>query len=96
MEGQTLKGIFACQIAGVQTFGKAIVQTLPDVAGADDKLIYLVPRADSETPDLCDEFTVVETDGVRRWERIGGTTVDLSAYYTKTEADEKLAGKLDA
>lgn len=85
------------KIAGVQTFKKYIVQTLPDPEEADMKGLYLVPTGEtSEEGDLCDEYTVVGDVGEKRWEKIGGgTAVDLSGYYTKTEVDAKVDGKVD-
>ena len=73
------------KIASAQTFSKSIVETLPEAASADDKTIYLVPRANSETPDLCDEYVVVEELGAKRWERIGGTTIDVDGKRDKTD-----------
>ncbi len=73
------------KVAGVQTFQKLVVNELPSAESADDKTIYLVPRAGSETPDLCDEYVVVGAAGSRRWEKIGGgTAVDLTLDDTVT------------
>ncbi|MBQ1344753.1 MAG: hypothetical protein IIY62_00180, partial [Kiritimatiellae bacterium] len=48
------------KIAGVQTFQKYLVQTLPDPDEADMKGLYLVPTGEtSEEGDLCEEWTVV-------------------------------------
>lgn len=82
------------KIAGVQTFKKYLVQTLPDPDEADMKGLYLVPTGEtSEEGDLCEEWTVVEENGEKRWELIGGTTVDLDNYYTKSEVNGKLDEK---
>lgn len=73
------------KVAGVQTFRKLLVDSLPAIETADDKAIYLVPRGDGDEPDLCDEYVVAGEGSSRRWERIGGSTasVDLSAYASK-------------
>ena len=85
------------KIAGVQTFKKYLVQTLPDPDEADMKGLYLVPTGEtSEEGDLCEEWTVVEENGEKRWEKIGGTTVDLSDYYDKDAVDGLLDDKQDA
>ena len=75
------------KVAGVQTFQKLVVNELPSAEAADYKTIYLVPRAGSETPDLCDEYTVVGDVGARRWEKIGGgTAVDITLDNAVTNA----------
>lgn len=67
------------KIAGVQTFKKYLVQTLPDPDEADMKGLYLVPTGEtSEEGDLCEEWTVVEENGEKRWEKIGVKAVDLT------------------
>lgn len=84
------------KIAGVQTFQKYLVNELPDPEVADYKGLYLVPTGET-TPegDLCYEYTVVGEVGSRRWEKIGGTTVDLSDYYDKNAVNNLMAGKQD-
>ena len=47
--------------------------------------IYLVPKTDTGTQDLYDEYMYVDST----WEKIG--SVDMSNYYTKTDIDTKLA-----
>ena len=84
------------KVAGVQAFQKYLVDELPDADEADMKGLYLVPTGEtSEEGDLCEEWTVVEEDGEKRWEKIGGTTVDLDNYYDKVDVDGLLAGKLN-
>lgn len=73
------------KIAGVQTFEKYLVQTLPDPDEADMKGLYLVPTGEtSDEGDLCEEWTVVEENGEKRWERIGAKAVDLTLDNTVT------------
>lgn len=66
-----------------------VVAELPG-AGLPNK-IYLVPSSDPETQNTLDEFIWVNND----WERIGGISVDLSNYFTKTEINSMLGGKQD-
>lgn len=48
-----------------------------------DKVIYFVPKTDSEQQDAYDEFIYINDN----WEHIGTTEVDLSNYYTRTNID---------
>lgn len=66
------------------------VQELPDPEEAETKSIYLVPREESETGNVYDEYIVV----LDEWEKIGSTDIDLSGYYTATQTDTLLAGKV--
>lgn len=70
-----------------------IVATLPTV-DISTHTLYLVPKATAEQDNIYDEY--VNTDGTSAgWELIGDTSVDLSNYYNKTEADALLADKVD-
>ena len=60
-----------------------IMQTLP--ATGADRIIYLVPRTESETGNVYDEY--IWANGA--FEKIGSTDIDLSDYYTKDEIDGK-------
>lgn len=59
------------------------MQTLPPVADADERGIYLVPSSDPETQDTYDEYVVVGEGSSKAWEKIGSKSVDLSGYKTK-------------
>ena len=69
-----------------------IVDTLP-TTGLPNR-IYFVPKADTQTQDLFDEYAWIND----KWEWI--TTkqieVDLTDYYKKTEVDTALAAKQDS
>ena len=52
------------------------VNTLP--ASGQPNVIYLVPKADPETSNTCDEYIWQDN----AWELIGSTEVDLSDYVT--------------
>ena len=66
-----------------------VVDTLPETGETDT--IYLLKKEKPGVQNLYDEY--VYTNG--SWEHIGDTSVDLSNYYTKDEANEELAKKQD-
>lgn len=66
-----------------------VVDTLPETGETDT--IYLVKKDNPGEQNLYDEYVYTDTG----WEHIGDTSVDLSNYYTKDEANEELAKKQD-
>lgn len=59
----------------------------PAVSGTiDPKAIYLTPSGESGTENAYDEWICTDTS-VPTWEKVGVTRVNMSQYYTKTEAD---------
>ena len=63
---------------------------VPDVASPSNKLIYLTKETSTKTDPYTEWiYTGNPTSAldVSKWEVIGETTVDLTQYYTKTEAD---------
>ena len=62
------------------------MQTLPPVADADERGIYLVPSSDPETQNTYDEYVVVGEGASKAWEKIGAKNIDLSGYKTKQTA----------
>lgn len=66
-----------------------VVDTLPETGETDT--IYLVKKSNPGEQNLYDEYVYTDTG----WEHIGDTSVDLSNYYTKDEANEELAKKQD-
>lgn len=58
-----------------------VVDTLP--ATGKDNTIYLVPKAKSETSNVKDEYIYVNG----AWEKIGDTSVDLTAYLKIEDAE---------
>lgn len=66
-----------------------VVSTLPTTGVANK--IYLVPSDDPESIDNYVEW--LWYDG--SWERLGGFTLDLSNYFTKTEINSMLESKVD-
>lgn len=66
-----------------------VVQTLP-LVDISTSTIYLVPKQTAQTDNIYDEY--INTDGTSQgWELIGTTEIDLSNYYTKTEADNRFS-----
>lgn len=70
----------------ITTINFKVVDELP--SSGESNLIYLVKKEGSGD-DVYDEYIGVES----KWEKIGSTTVDLTNYYTKTDADGRFALK---
>ena len=78
----------ASMIASIPQFKLSIVDSLPETG--EKMTLYLVPKG-GESPDVYDEYIWIEQTS--SFEHLGSTAVDLSDYYTKTEADVLLADK---
>ena len=79
-------------IGAITTIHFEVVQTLP-TSDIQTNVIYLVPKSTAGTNDVYDEY--INMDGTSAgWELIGSTQVDLSNYYTKTQTDTLLDGKV--
>lgn len=83
--------------SALANFGGFIVTTIengkPKVEGTPDpKKIYLTPTGESGTENAYDEWICTDAT-VPTWEKVGVTRVDLSQYYTKTEADSAFVSK---
>lgn len=72
----------------ITTINFKVVDELP--GSGESNLIYLVKKEGSEN-DVRDEYIWVES----KWEKIGSTSVDLTNYYTKADADGRFALKTD-
>lgn len=66
-----------------------VVDELP--ATGEAGTVYLVPKQSAGTGDVYDEYIYVDGS----YEHIGSTEIDLSNYYTKTQADDLLGDKVD-
>lgn len=68
-----------------------IVNQLPTTG--EEGTLYFVPKQDTETSDIYDEYMWVNND----WERLGEKqiSIDLSDYYTKQETNNLLDDKAD-
>ena len=75
---------------------RLIVDQLPAAVDADVNTIYMVPKASPENENNYDEYMVFESDGTKKFEKIGDTTVDLANYATKTEVAEAKQNAISA
>lgn len=66
-----------------------VVNELP--ATGETGTFYIVPKQSAGTGDVYDEYIYVDGS----FEHIGSTEIDLSNYYTKTQADDLLDDKVD-
>lgn len=71
-------------ISAIKTISMKVVPERPTTG--ETNVIYLVPRAKSETENIYDEWIYVS----EKWEKIGSTDIDLSGYYTKEQIDTLL------
>lgn len=74
-------------VATLQSISFEIVQQLP--TSGEQNIIYLLPKSNSSTNNVYDEYVWINNS----WELIGTTAIDLSNYYTKTQADNKFVAK---
>ena len=74
-------------VATLQSISFEIVQQLP--TSGQQNIIYLLPKSSSSTNNVYDEYVWINNS----WELIGTTAIDLSNYYTKTQADNKFVAK---
>ena len=86
-------------IAAIPTRTYEVVAQLP-TTNISTRIIYMVHPQGAEEPDYYNEYLYTgdpsQTYDPNKWELIGNTRVDLTNYYTKTEADALLAAKQDA
>ena len=86
-------------IDAIKQFTYEVVQTLPTASASTVGKIYLVPNADPQAQNVKDEYitltTTEEQTTTYSWEKIGSTTIDLSNYYTKTQADAAIQAALN-
>lgn len=68
-------------ISSISTIDILVVESLP-TENISHTTIYLVPKSDSETSDVYDEYIYVSSKS--SWEMIGNTVIDLSNYLQKT------------
>ena len=79
---------------GGGTLSYEVVQTLPIVPNISTTTMYLLPKQTAGTQNVYDEY--LNPTGLNDgWELLGDTEIDLSNYYTKTETDTLIGGKVD-
>lgn len=81
----------ASAIAKADHLKRSIVDNLPDVDTADVNTIYMVP-----VEDHYDEYILVVSGEVKKFEKIGDSKVDLSGYSTKDEVASAKQAAIDA
>ena len=86
-------------LAAIRQFQYEAVQTLPTPSAQTVGKIYLVPSADPQTHNTKDEYITLtiteEGTTTYAWEQIGSTDIDLTNYYTKTQADAAITAALN-
>lgn len=90
-EANKVRGrVEALEQAALSGLSRQIVEALPEVANALDNVIYMIKRtAGVNNKDVYDEYLLVEVSGVKQFELLGNTEIDLSNYYTKEQVEEK-------
>ena len=78
-------------ISLIPQFDIEVVQALP-TQDISTTTVYLLTNSSSETGNLYDEYIYVNN----AWEKLGSQTIDLTNYYTKTETNGLLDGKVTA
>ena len=72
---------------------------MPEASAQTVGKIYLVPSTDPQTQNTKDEYitltTTEEGTTTYAWEQIGSTDIDLTNYYTKTQADAAITASLN-
>lgn len=83
-------------IGSIASLTFEFAQELPAASATTMGKIYLVPSSNPQTQNVKDEYITIRTlPNTYAWEQIGSTELDLSNYYTKTEIDTALGGKVD-
>lgn len=66
-----------------------VVEQLPALSSADQKVIYLIRKTSTEVENVYDEYICVGSGNNKSWEKIGDTTIDLSEYIKETVAEAR-------
>ena len=75
------------QIGKIVGFDISVVSTLPSIG--QKGIIYLVPKSDGRNTDFHNEYIWIDD----KYELIGNTAIDLSAYSTTEQNDNKYVPK---
>lgn len=70
------------------------VDSLPAVEEAQSGLIYLIKNTTEENLNIYEEYILVDQDGLKSFEKIGDTTVDLTGYATETYVNNAIANAI--
>ena len=77
-------------VANAGHLKRVIVTELPELAEADLNTIYMKRINTSKDKNVYSEYMVIEVEGVRSWEEIGDSAVDLTDYLKKTGSGDDL------
>ena len=78
-------------LANLDRLTKQIVAELPPIGSAVENVIYLVPNSGGTA---YEQWTIVDDgSGGKDYAQLGSTDVDLTGYYTSTQADSLLNDK---
>lgn len=72
-------------VANADHLKRTIVTVLPEPATADEHTIYMILKKSGDGDNAYDEYMVVNSQGVKKLERIGDSKVDLTNYALKSE-----------
>lgn len=86
----TLNEAIAAAAAG--NIAISIVEAIPEVESASEKVIYFVPRSESEEDNVYNEYMLING----AMELLGSTEVDLSGYLKTTDVEEITDEEVDA
>lgn len=86
----TLNEAIAAAAAG--NIAISIVDAIPDVESASEKVIYFVPRSEAEDDNVYNEYMLINGS----MELLGTTEVDLSGYLKETDVEEITDEEVDA
>ena len=77
----------------IKQFDVVLANELPTASESVSKAMYLIPS--TAQANAKDEYIAINENGTYRWEQIGSTAIDFTNYYTKSEVDDLLEGKVD-
>lgn len=72
-----------------------IASTRPTASASTMNKLYLIPESSSETDDAYEVFVTYKNGNNYAWEKIDTARLDLSEYYTKTEANNTFVKSTD-
>lgn len=82
-------------IAGIKQFTYVVAESLPTASASTMYKIYLIPSAHSVTSNVRDEYITIQDGSTYKFEQIGSTAADFSAYSTTEEMNTAIATALE-
>lgn len=89
------KGEVDSLIAGIKQFTYVVAESLPTASVSTMYKIYLIPSGHSVTSNVRDEYITIQDGSTYKWEQIGSTAADFSAYSTTEEMNAAIATALE-